>query len=253
MTTFKDLQLELDRLKREHSFVGLKSGTEVEAMNYEEITFMRKLCRDIMPITAKIGGPEARTDIEAMLRIGIDNILAPMIESPYALANFVKAARSLLGERTVKLSINLETITGFEQLKRIVEHQAFKEIHQITVGRSDLAASMEQDVDADNVLEVTAEIVTLARLKGKRSSVGGKVSRANALLLQNRVGSDYINTRHVVLKRGSREIEQAVEQALIWEHSLYSLLEGEFPARAPFYAERRASIKSRLKAVTVKR
>lgn len=249
MTTFKDLQLELEGLKREHSFVGLKSGTEVEAMNYDEIRFMRELCRDIMPLTAKIGGPEARTDIEAMLEIGVDNILAPMIESPYALANFVKAAHSLIGEKMVKLSINLETITGFEQLKRIVEHSAFKEIHQITVGRSDLAASMEQDVDADRVLEVTAEIVTLARLKGKRSSVGGKISRGNALLLQSRVDSDYINTRHVVLKRGSREIEQAVEKALIWERRFYTLLEGEFPARAPFYAERKASIEKRLNIV----
>lgn len=249
MTTFKDLQLKLEKLKQEHSFAGLKAGTEVEAMNYEEISFMRRLCRDIMPLTAKIGGPEARTDIEAMLTIGVDNILAPMIESPYALANFVNAAHSLLGKRAIKLSINLETITGFEQLEKIAGHPAFAEIHQITVGRSDLAASMERDVDADSVLEVTAEIVNLARLRGKRSSVGGKIGKSNAQLLQQRVDSDYLNTRHVVLNRESSSIERAVEEALSWEHSFYTLLEGEFPARATFYSERKASIEERLKAV----
>lgn len=244
--TLKGLQAELESLKREHSLAGLKCGTEVEAMNFEEIEFMRSLSRGIAPLTAKIGGPEARADIDNMLEIGVDNILAPMIESPYGLSNFIKAACSLKGEKEIKLSINLETVTGYEQLHKIAEHPAFKEIYQVTVGRSDLAASMEKDVDDEEVLKVSSEIVTLSRLKGKKSSVGGRINRLNAGLLKRYVASDYINTRHVVIYRGAQQIELAVERGLRWEHSFYRLLKKEFPRRAPFYEERMDSIEKRL-------
>jgi len=241
-----ELREHLKVLAEKHNLVGVKGGTEVEAMTFKEIKLMREISRGIVPMTVKIGGPEARNDIEYMLNIGIDKILAPMIESSYSLKNFVDACHSLVKIGKAALAINIETITAYNALNAIFKSPFFRHIEQVTVGRSDLSASMEKNVDDAEVTAATKNIVDLAKLLGKQTSTGGKINPCNALSIQKKIGSDFINTRHMVVKCGSKTISDDVESALGWEKKFYDFLITVFPERIDFYKNLISSIESRI-------
>lgn len=236
----------LAALKREHRLRGVKGGTEVEAMTFEEIALMRRLSEGILPMTVKIGGPEARNDIEFMVATGIDCILAPMIESPYGLRNFVEAAASLDPDRSCALAVNIETITAYEKLESIFGSPFFGAISKVTVGRSDLSGSMGLPVDAPEVIAATRDILSRAARLGKATSVGGQVNPENALLVADSVGPDYINTRHMSVASEPETIRADIAAVLEWEAAFYRRLYELYPARRSLYLSRISSIQGRL-------
>ena len=243
----KDLKEKLKYLKENHSLVGLKGGTEVEAMSFEEIYLMKQICRGVVPMTVKIGGPEARNDIEFMLSIEVEKILAPMIESPYSLKNFVETMNDLDKSKKTKLAVNIETIFSYTNLHYIFGSPYFKEVDQVTVGRTDLSGSLDKDVDDFEVLNITKRIVESAKYYGKVTSIGGKVNPENAVSVANNIGSNYINTRHMVVACESKNIAKDVEACLVWEKEFYQYLQDNFSSRSVFYQKRVNSIDERIK------
>lgn len=239
------LKEELLNLKTNHYLVGIKGGTEVEAMTFEEIKIMREISKDIVPMTVKIGGPEARNDISYMLSIGIDQILAPMIESPYGLKNFVETMEELDKEHKAKRAINIETIFAYSNIHYIFQSPYFWIIEQVTIGRSDLSSSMSRDTDDLEVLKITKKIIELAKFYNKKTSIGGKVHSVNAINLKETIGSHYLNTRHMVISTESFDISNDIRLALIWEKKFYLFLKTKFPEKTELYNKRISSINVR--------
>jgi hypothetical protein len=233
-------------LKQNHALVSIKGGTEVEAQTFEEIWFMRRITMGIMPLTVKIAGPEARNDIEFMLSAGVDCILAPMVESAYGLKNFVTTMAALDPNGQSELAINIETVTAWRNLEEIFESPYFAAIKQVTVGRSDLSGSMGLGVDDDEVTRATRSIIAAAKRRGKRTSIGGQVTTENALLVQERLRADTINTRHMVVDLAPAGITENIAAALLWERDYYLALNEQFPNRRKFYSDRIASIEERV-------
>jgi len=233
-------------MKKKHNLVAIKGGTEVEAMSFQEIALMREISRGILPMTVKIGGAEARNDIVFMLELGVDRILAPMIESPYGLKNFVKTMEECDPDHKASLAVNIETIHSFYNLNAIMTASAFKKISQVTVGRSDLSSSMEHEVDDTEVARVTREIVEMASEMGCSTSVGGKIRKDTVLRVQETIPADTVNTRHMVIQLSSSAIEADVEEALAWEKAFYEAVAHKFPERRQFCKSRIRSIKSRM-------
>lgn len=241
----RKLRNRLAYLKDNHRLVGIKGGTEVEANSFEEIYLMRRVSQGIVPMTVKIGGPEARNDIEFMLAVGIDKILAPMVESPYALKNFVQTMDALDPAKLAKLAVNIETFMAYENLERIYGSPWFERIEQVTVGRSDLSGSMEKGVDDPEVLLVTRQIIQQAIAFGKMTSVGGQVNTSNAVLVRDTIGPACINTRHMTVSCDG-DVAADIAESLTWEKELYSYLETHFPERQAFYRGRVRSIEERI-------
>jgi len=242
------LREQLAWLHEHHGLVGIKGGTEVEAQTFDEIWLMRRLSDKIVPLTVKIGGPEARNDIEFMLATGVDCILAPMVESPYSLRNFVSTMATLDRTGQAELAVNIETITAWRNLDDIFDSPAFDSIAQVTVGRSDLSGSMGLEVDDDEVSRVTRDIISAARLRGKRTSVGGQVTTENARLVQDTLGAHCINTRHMLVSLSSGDASANIAAALLWEREYYNFCKKHFPTRSSFYRSRIASIEERIAA-----
>ncbi|MCX7679090.1 MAG: HpcH/HpaI aldolase/citrate lyase family protein [Spirochaetes bacterium] len=228
----------LRELYCDHGLVALKGGTEVEDMSFEEIAFLKALGGDLLPIIVKIGGPEARNDMRACKSIGIDCILAPMIESEYALVNFVQTVQSIYGDDLPFLAINIETITGFENLDRITSCEEFAYIDQVTVGRSDLSASMHKTNDDEDVYMVTESIVRWSEELGKITSVGGKITVNNAPVIQSRIRPHRINTRHMVFELSKcPDIGMGIRRGLEFEIELYKSLADIEPSKRMVYAK----------------
>jgi hypothetical protein len=225
----------LKLLKEYYSLAGLKAGTEVESMTFAEIFEMRKVSENIVPLTVKIGGPEARNDIEYMLSIGVDKILAPMIESVYGLKNFVATMKELDRNKKASLAVNIETITAFNNFEIMVTSPYFIPIEQVTVGRTDLSSSMDLDADDAKICEITKQIINLAKVYGKKTSVGGKINHSNVVKIREVVKPDFINTRNVSIHGNSTNISEDIRAALLWEKTFYQYLSEKFPERRAFY------------------
>lgn len=241
------LYKQLRKLYHEFGLVALKGGTEVEDMTFEEIAFMKALGGQELPLIVKIGGPEARNDMRACKAIGVDCLLAPMIESEYALVNFVQTVQSIYQNDIPFLAINIETITAFENLDRITSCEEFAFIDQVTVGRSDLSASMHKTNDDEDVYHVTESIIRWSEELGKITSVGGKITARNAPAIQLRIRPHRINTRHMVFELSKcRDIALAIQLGLEFEIEMYAAFAEIEPSKRAVYAKLVENTRQRL-------
>jgi len=81
---------DLVRLKRLGA-VGVKQSFEDEGASREDIRKMRAMTSAAnLDLNVKVGGCEARNDISFCKKIGVNGIVAPMVESKYALKKFIQ-------------------------------------------------------------------------------------------------------------------------------------------------------------------
>ena len=237
------LKESLRHLSKNGHAVALKTGTEIEDMSAQEIKVLREVSWGVLPLTVKIGGAEARQDIRSMLSLGVDCLLAPMIESVYALSCFVETALAIQDEyqRKVNLAFNLETIVAVQSLDNLIETNAFSQIAQVTIGRDDLSKSMHLSIDDEEVIRVAQESVKKIKSKEKLTSLGGGLSAQNIKQIAYAVDSDYLNTRHLIFANSNTvkaRAERVLLDLLAWEKRLYGLLSKRFPERANYYEKR---------------
>ena len=178
---------------KEHQIRYVKAGLEFERNTQSQLMALSSLAMELaVPFAVKIGGPDARHDVDLAADAGASIVIAPMVETAYGLQIAREAARC----RPCLLGINLETITGVEHLPAMMDSQAWPYVTQVTIGRSDLAGSMGMDNDDYAVSEQVAKIV---RLIGERDPslpvyVGGKITCKNARDVAKMTG--LISTRH---------------------------------------------------------
>lgn len=227
-----------------YAFCGLKGGTETEDMDFIELEALHEIATKTIPLKVKIGGVEARTDIRFCHQIGIDSILAPMVESEYGLRNFIDTMKKLIPPAdytAIKKSINLETITGYRNLLEIADSQAFADLENITAARSDLSASMNLTPDDAEVMRVTRQIVKMAEERGKKTCVGGTITRSNFDSIAAEIQPDYINSRHVIVDLKKIPAGRGAEIASVmleFEIDLYGFFAELKPQKAFYYKNR---------------
>ncbi|MBX7059671.1 MAG: aldolase [Leptospirales bacterium] len=249
--SFASLREQLRELHSAGFLCALKTGTEVEDMSFDEIRLLRAISDQIIPLYVKVGGPEARNDIREMARIGVDAIIAPMIESHYALAKFIETLHDVLGasgyERMQK-GVNLETIVGFRNLNEILKSAEARELDQLTAARSDLSGSMGLSADDDRVLELCSIIVAHARENDLRTSVGGGIHTPAVERIIERVRPETVNTRHMVMPCRALlgRVNEGVERNLEFEVKLYQYLASMPSPRQKRHGERARVIASRM-------
>ena len=249
---FTRLRNQLSALKKSSQVVALKTGTEIEDMNFEEISAIREISLGLVPMVVKIGGAEARNDMRNCLHLKINMILAPMIETVYALSNFIKSATEIQKESSrhkMQLAINLESITAYENLSSMIESTAFQNLTQITIGRGDLSNSMHLGVDDEEVMKTTASAVQKISNQGLITSVGGGLNISSVENLINSIPATRFNTRHMVLENNTdfkANPQKCLYNALRFEKQLYRELTNAFPAKQASYKQRIRTIESRM-------
>lgn len=241
----KSLRNKLRNLVKGYNICGLKGGTEIEDLSFEEIILLQNICCDIVPLTIKIGGPEARNDIRFLLKHGIDGVLAPMVETPYSFHNYMNTIESMSVFRHNSFSIiglNIETITAFGNQDAFEKDKLYPFLTNITVGRSDLSSSMGLDPDDCRILDMTKTIVAKAKKSNKITSVGGKINIDNIEKIRNEIAPHLINTRHVCITLDNRAsgkyLRKTILAVLQFEISLFRLFSKIQPDKKKFYEKR---------------
>lgn len=182
-------------------------------------------------LTLKIGGCEAVRDMYEARVIGVARIVAPMVESSYALKKFLGAVDLAIpeDERTdLDFAVNIETQEACRRFDEMLALPNIAKLDGIVIGRVDLVGSMGLDRASVNSPEVTAvftRILAKAKEKGLETAIGGGVS-AHSLPVFQGLPKGYLDryeTRKVIfgcpgaLNDGSdKGILMAVEFELLW-------------------------------------
>ncbi len=188
----------LRKLKNDHGACGLKLSTEDAAMTIDQIKFWAEV--SILPAIIKIGGPNARNDIKQLVPLNIDGLIAPMVESPYGLENFIAAVRDFTTPMQfgrLNKHINIETITAVKQLDDILNAPEAKFLDEITIGCSDLSGSLKKSGLDRSVVNRVARVVKKIKSKKISVSVGGGIQPETINSFLEKVQPDKFNTRVV--------------------------------------------------------
>lgn len=239
----------LNQLKSQYGATGVKASLEAEGVRLAELLRLKEIAMKAdVDLVVKIGGCEALTDIRLAHTIGVNGVMAPMIESKFALEKFLamSAAEYTQDElEDIKLSINIETVDGYEKIEKILAAENIQYLGGIVIGRTDLAAALKiSDLDSPEILDIVRTIFTKAKQHSIYCLVGGGINYKTIPFLKQ-LGSlaDGFETRKVVFGRFSRiehVAKEAIHLALEFEYNWYEL-------KQQYYAELRDEDAARMK------
>lgn len=171
----------LKELKETYNILAVKAEFEAEGSRTDELVMLNEIVfRADMKMFIKIGGCEAVRDLDQCRLLGASGIMAPMIETPFAMHKFVGAAKKVYGDEVnnIEWIINAETKTCHQNFDEILEEgKGF--LNTVSIGRVDLSGSMglsRNDINSDVVFEATKDLAVRARKAGCIVNFGGGIS-----------------------------------------------------------------------------
>lgn len=216
---------------RSKGIVAVKAEFEAEGTRVDELLRLLEIARRAgVKVGLKIGGCEAVRDLIECRQYGVDYIIAPMVETPYALSKFCAAAAKAYpaDERAdVDMLFNVETRATFDQIEEMGDIAGKHNIGMV-FGRVDFVGSMGRDRTAVNTAETmdyVARVAAIAKARGVDLVVGGGVSSESLGPLKaiRAVKLDRYETRKIIfdgsaLDRGIAEdgLKLAIEFELLW-------------------------------------
>lgn len=220
----------LKSCKEIHGAVSVKAEFEAEGTRMDELLRLVEIARKAnLEITVKIGGCEAIRDLLEAKQIGVQYIVAPMVETSYAASKFATAKNLVFNKEEsseMEFLINLETVTSFDNRKEIIEEIAKPTgLDGVVFGRVDYVGSkklersaVDSEIVRDDVIRVAQEI----KSAGKKLVVGGGVS-SNSITFLREIEQTHLSrfeTRKVVFSGNAiqeKEIESGLLKAVHFE------------------------------------
>lgn len=254
----------LIKLKQNTPVLAVKAEFEAEGALFNEVISLKKMVSEAeLDLVVKIGGCEALKDIYECSIIKPSAIVAPMIESEFALKKFFSAINNVFSASNdmPELFINIESITSYNSLDSILSTENAAKLTGIVVGRGDLAESLgykRSQVNDKKVFEITLDILLKAKKLGLKCGIGGEISGESLDFLKKLPpGSfDFIETRKVLIKntqdlfnRAAEYIAQSLEFEILW-------LESKREFSGVFYTDdirRLAALKSKYNSLMVRK
>ena len=230
MNTREKEMIEVLRDLKEYGVTDLKVAMEAEGIRLHEILRTKLMTMQAgIGLSIKIGGGEAITDA----RIARDHdsaiLLAPMIESQFALEKFLAMANDIYEDDEIdekKVLINIETLDGAQNIEKILAAPNVELLDGIVIGRTDLSGAMKlADVNHPDVLKATRNVFVEAKKKSLHCLIGGGISEKTIPFLAD-LGDlvDGFETRKVVFYNGAapgKELGEAIHRALRFEYLWY--------------------------------
>jgi hypothetical protein len=223
--------LEILKAARDYGVVAVKAEFEAEGTRSDEFLRLLEIARRAdLKVALKIGGCEAIRDLIEARNFGVDYIIAPMIETPYALTKYVAAKDKIYPadeQGDVSFLFNVETRTGFENLAGM-SVEAEKGNTGFVFGRVDFAGSLgkgREIVNADETMDCVEKVAEEAAARNLELVVGGGVNPDSIAPLRRirKIRLDRFETRKVIfdgacLEGGDVEkgMEHAIDFELLW-------------------------------------
>lgn len=256
----------LKRGKEQYGYIGVKAEFEAEGTRTDEFLRLLEITRRAdLHVGLKIGGCEAVRDLIEAKQYGVDYIIAPMIETPYALSKYITARDKIFTSEDLKdtcFLFNLETITAYEQIDDIIALTSQSKPNMgIVFGRVDFTGSNNMnrcDINEPVVQQYSLEIARKCKENGLELIVGGGVS-INAIPALKEIHDIHLSrfeTRKIIwdgnalnLPNVETGLKDAVHFELLWlknKQEYYQGLANEDSRRIQMLEERWGQLQARI-------
>lgn len=231
---------------------GVKQSFEDEGAVLEDVAFMRYLTAFTdLYMNVKVGGCEAKTDIRKCIDLNVDGIVAPMVESSFALQKFIESTSNI----KIKRYVNIETKSAVDNIESILNSPASKSLKGIIIGRSDLANSYgktKSDVDSELLYNAVDRVCKVAKPLGLTVGMGGNITGKSVHFISNLFydhGINYVETRNIILTINSESIKtlpELIKLSLVFEKTWMKYKANKYSKLVEEYSTRYETIKNRL-------
>lgn len=252
MNTYERKMLEILREgKEEFGVVATKAEFEAEGTRTDELLRLLEIANKAdVGLALKVGGCEAIRDMLEAKQFGVRYIIAPMVETPYALSKYIRAKDNVFSkeeQEDVTFLFNLETITTYENLQSMLALAAAEPgCDGVVFGRVDFSGSIgtgRAGIESEEVTTYVEKASQACLTAGLEFVVGGAVS-IDALHNLRRFKAIYLTrfeTRKVVFEASALDqpnlahaLRQAVHFELLWllnKREYYGLMHREDQTR----------------------
>lgn len=227
--------------------VALKGEFEAEGLSRDGVASEAIFAaQHNLPYLVKIGGCEAKSDVRFLQQIGVRQIVAPMIESPFAMRKYMEMVAD---GGFHHLGVTIETIDAVRRIEEILD--AGTQLTEVTVGRTDLNASYGgAGVDSDETIVMVKTVAVAAAKRGLKTTVGGSVGVGTRQRLLDdeelRAMVACVETRKCVMPVARFLEDGAISAAFAVEEALLAMQLAHHGAIAKAAAERTEQIRGRL-------
>ena len=224
----------LKKLRDDYGVLAVKAEFEAEGTRIDELLRLIDLVRKAdLKLAIKIGGCEAMKDLMECKQIGVDYIIAPMVETHYALKKFIEAKNKIFNDYEKKFTtflINVETEQTLHNINKInqVVIDSNKDVQGFVFGRTDYTLSKElnpDEVNSDIILNDVLATSSICKKSNLEMVVGGGVSidALNFLKKIKNVLLTRFETRKIIFSSDALDIKnldkgmlEAVQFELYW-------------------------------------
>jgi 4-hydroxy-2-oxoheptanedioate aldolase len=220
------LESSLVRLKEDFGLYAVKGEFEAEGASFRDLVRLRRLtARHNISLYLKIGGVEALRDIKDAFNLGVDGLVAPMVESPFGVIKFLQAVGSVFSDRKIFKSINIETCNAVKCIDEILG-EAKGKVDNVTIGRTDLSNSYLNagtQPDSKFIFDLVEKLSDKVHSAGIALTIGGSITKDSVDKFKRSHKSwgkniSSIETRKIVLPIDRMlETKNALIEALMFE------------------------------------
>ena len=219
--------------KERFGVLATKAEFEAEGTRTDELLRLLELANKAdIDLALKVGGCEAVRDMLEAKQFGVRYIIAPMVETPYALSKYIAAKEKVFSDdekKDVEFLFNIETITAYNNLDSMLGLASGNPgCNGVVFGRVDFSGSLglgRDGIESEKVTTYVEHVARECRDKNLDFVVGGAVSidALSNLMRFSSVKLDRFETRKVIFAGSalnnpelSLALRQAVHFELLW-------------------------------------